>query len=54
LEAADSSLPDNIRFWRWLLTRVVPGQKEWNPPPADANAPGANADEEEADDEVSE
>jgi hypothetical protein len=21
------------RFWRWLLSRVVPGQKEWNPPP---------------------
>lgn len=25
-------LPDRILFWRWLLTRVVPGQKEWNPP----------------------
>jgi hypothetical protein len=21
------------RFWRWLLSRVTPGQKEWNPPP---------------------
>lgn len=23
----------SIRFWRWLLSRVAPGQKEWDPPP---------------------
>ena len=22
-----------IHFWRWLFSRIVPGQKEWNPPP---------------------
>ena len=27
-----------IRFWRWLLSRVVPGQKAWNPPPAGQTA----------------
>ena len=34
LEMAEASVPDNIRFWRWLLSRVVVGQEEWNPPPA--------------------
>jgi len=34
LETAENAvLDDNIRFWRWLLTRAVPGQKPWNPPP---------------------
>ena len=33
LETAENSVPDNIHFWRWLLSRVVAGQKPWNPPP---------------------
>ena len=33
LETAENLVPDNIRFWRWLLSRVVTGQKAWNPPP---------------------
>ena len=33
LESAENSISDNIRFWRWLLSRVVTGQKPWNPPP---------------------
>jgi len=44
LETAESSLPDNIYFWRWLLSRVVPGQKPWNPPPNTEKAtPGASS-----------
>ena len=33
LETAENSAADNIYFWRWLLSRVVPGQKPWDPPP---------------------
>ncbi len=33
LETAENSVPDNIYFWRWLLSRVVNGQKPWDPPP---------------------
>jgi hypothetical protein len=25
--------PENVRFWRWLLSRVVSGKKPWTPPP---------------------
>jgi hypothetical protein len=32
LESLGDSLPDNIRFWRWLLSRVVVGRQEWDPP----------------------
>ena len=42
LESAKRSHPDNMLFWRWLLSRVVPGQKPWNPPPA-ASAAGSKA-----------
>jgi len=34
LETADTVVPDNVRFWRWLLSHVVVGQKPWEPPPA--------------------
>ena len=27
-----------VSFWRWLLGRVVAGQKEWTPPPSDKGA----------------
>jgi hypothetical protein len=37
IQRGGAALPDQIQFWRWLFSRVVPGQKEWNPPPA-ANA----------------
>jgi len=37
LETLENTFPDNIRFWRWLLSHVVAGQQPWNPPPA---APG--------------
>ncbi len=45
LEEADVSIPDNIRFWRWLLSHVVPGQKPWNPPPATGDAKGGSTKE---------
>jgi hypothetical protein len=55
LETNESSIPDNIRFWRWLLSRVVIGQKPWEPPaatgkPADNNAPAEEADSDDVDD----
>jgi hypothetical protein len=28
------------QFWRWLLSRVVPGQKAWNPPSSAGGAAG--------------
>jgi len=34
LETAERPLTDNILFWRWLLSRVVPGQAPWEPPAA--------------------
>jgi len=39
-ETADRASADNVLFWRWLLTRVVPGQKTWNPPPDAASPAG--------------
>jgi hypothetical protein len=55
LETAEDSLPDNIRFWRWLLSRVTPGQKPWNPSPnaekAGAAKKDAATDDSEEDDE---
>ncbi len=39
LETGEDALPDNIRFWRWLLSRVVPGQKPWNPPASAESSP---------------
>jgi lipid-A-disaccharide synthase-like uncharacterized protein len=49
---------ENVRFWRWLLSRVVPGRKSWTPPPrtaaekaAIARAAAESEDEEEADEE---
>lgn len=49
LESGESSLPENIRFWRWLLSNVAPGQKPWNPPPADKNKPVDMNDSEDND-----
>jgi hypothetical protein len=43
LETAENSIPDNIYFWRWLLSRVVPGQKPWNPPPSTDKAASASS-----------
>ncbi len=57
LETAESTIPDNIRFWRWLLSRVVAGQKPWNPPPAAGKAGPAKdspAEDAKADDEDTE
>ena len=58
LESADKSIPDNIRFWRWLLSRVVPGQKAWRPPgdlpetaPDEGPQPGMPAEADEPSDE---
>ncbi len=42
LEDADVSIPDNIRFWHWLLSRAVRGQKPWNPPPATGDTKGSS------------
>lgn len=48
LETPKNEFSDNIRFWRWLLGRVVPGQKKWEPPPAsDAEMKAKAAEEEE-------
>ena len=48
LETASARFPDNILFWRWLLSRVVPGQKAWNPPPGGADlTPARTIDDEE-------
>ena len=33
-ENFDMDQEASILFWRWLLSRVVAGQEEWNPPPA--------------------
>lgn len=52
LETAETMLPDNIRFWRWLLSRIMPGQKKWNPPPAEPEK--GSAANEETDEEDSE
>jgi len=41
LDTAESSIPDNIRFWRWLLSRVVGGTEAVDPPPNTANANSA-------------
>ena len=51
LETAETTVPDNIRFWRWLLSHVVTGQKPWNPPPASKAAPTKNTPAENSDDE---
>ena len=33
---AEAAVPDNIRFWRWLLSRVVAGAEGVeSPPPPD-------------------
>jgi hypothetical protein len=37
-QSEDDTAPDRILFWRWLLTRVVPGQEPWNPPSTSNNA----------------
>ncbi len=50
LETSERVLPDNIRFWRWLLSNVVPGQKPWTPPPA-ADREKSGSPQGEADDE---
>jgi hypothetical protein len=55
LETNESSIPDNIRFWRWLLSRVVPGHKAWEPPaasgkPAEKNAAADEDNSDDADD----
>jgi len=56
LEGSDVLIPDNIRFWHWLLSRVVPGQKPWEPPPATGDAKGSSKTQkvEEADESDSE
>jgi hypothetical protein len=46
------TLPDRILFWRWLFSRVVPGQAEWNPAPGaggDSSAEPANSDDSKED-----
>jgi hypothetical protein len=32
----------SVRFWRWLLSRVVAGQKPWTPPPEKEKAKSEN------------
>jgi hypothetical protein len=56
LETSENSLPDNIRFWRWLLSRVTVGQKPWNPPPGTGKASPAKGSpgKEESDEDDSE
>jgi hypothetical protein len=49
LETAAGAVPQNVRFWRWLLSRVVTGQKAWNPPPGsdDVRPAKGKADDED-------
>jgi hypothetical protein len=47
LESSESALPENIRFWRWLLSNVVPGQKPWTPSPADKDRRAEMTDSED-------
>jgi hypothetical protein len=35
-----------IRFWRWLFSRTLPGQKPWNPP-AGADTGGSDPSEDD-------
>jgi hypothetical protein len=41
------AMPDRVRFWRWLFSRVVPGQEAWEPPAATTPEPSSALDEEE-------
>ncbi|MCE5266867.1 MAG: hypothetical protein LLG00_03160 [Planctomycetaceae bacterium] len=41
---------DVIQFWRWLLTRVVPGEKAWNPGPGTDDVGGKRPASKEAED----
>jgi hypothetical protein len=49
METGDISISDNTGFWRWLLTRVVPGQTPWEPPPLTKNSDAKNQNESEED-----
>ncbi len=42
---------DRVLFWRWLLSRVVPDQKKWDPSPASKAEMKEKASEEEAEEE---
>jgi len=50
LESADNSIPDNVRFWRWLLSRIVMGQQEWDPPAGLGDSDPAEAKNNEGND----
>ena len=61
-ENFDMNEGEAVAFWRWLLSRVVAGQKPWNPPPNTEKAGSAKgsaakkdipADDSEEDDEPS-
>jgi hypothetical protein len=43
LESAANQVTDNVRFWRWLLTRITP-QTPWDPPPPKPEAKPGEAD----------
>jgi hypothetical protein len=43
LESAVNTLPENVNFWRWLLTHVT-HQQDWTPPPAPAAERGPPAE----------
>jgi hypothetical protein len=43
-ENIDMDKNASIRFWRWLLSHAVPGQKEWNPPPGTQDITTAEGD----------
>jgi len=47
LQTPEGKAADNILFWRWLLTRVVRGQKPWSPS-AGANADSSGGSEEDS------
>ena len=32
MELAQPSSPETISFWRWVLSRAIPGHPPWNPP----------------------
>jgi hypothetical protein len=46
-ENAEYDETASTNFWRWLLTRVVAGQKAWDPPPSAEGAGKVDSDQNE-------
>jgi hypothetical protein len=40
-ESAETAPPENILFWRWIFSRVLPGLSPWDPPADRADTPSS-------------